>query len=552
MPSRYQEILIDMQQSLFLNEDGANSGKLTALIEHTVERVISQQGDGPLFPSCTNTPITNIMKTATMPAAYNSNHGELAEYVATSMQRSVKAHSPYMLKNIIPQPNFVYFAAYIAASLYMGNAVTGEDAGEALKSELACAAMIAKMAGMDLDTASGVFTFGGTGTNLYAVKIGLAKAKPEHMIDGLISNDAVVIGSAASHYSQQTAANWTGIGQDQYRQVKTNVDQTTNLEDLEKVCRRALDEGMKIACIEAVGGTTSNMGIDDVEQINAIRARLIKEYRLGYTPHIHVDSVLGWVWLNFIGYDFTSNPLGFSPRVLESAKHNAQKASKFKWADSFGVDFHKTGYTPYNSSMVILKNKNDFNLLKRQKDIMTPLFHDEDEYNPGIYTIETSRSTANIVATSATLQTLGKEGYQVLLGHALEMREVFAARQADLNRAGMIIENRDSATTDIFLRCIVTGTDVRAEHEKELSDDGILATNTQYTSEFYKWFTQQEGANPQIAFSKSSASFYNHNGIPVVAFRFVFYGVNNTMESVNFLVDYMIKAKKSFDILQTK
>jgi L-2,4-diaminobutyrate decarboxylase len=86
------------------------------------------------------------------------------------MQRSIKANSPYMVKNIIPQPSFVYLAAYLSSSLYMANAVTGEDAGEALKSELACAASIARLAGMDPQQASGVFTFGGTGTNLYALK----------------------------------------------------------------------------------------------------------------------------------------------------------------------------------------------------------------------------------------------------------------------------------------------------------------------------------------------------------------------------------------------
>jgi L-2,4-diaminobutyrate decarboxylase len=71
----------------------------------------------------------------------------------------------------------------------MANAVTGEDAGEALKSELACAASIAWLAGMDPQQASGVFTFGGTGTNLYALKIGLTKASPDHLIDGLNSNN---------------------------------------------------------------------------------------------------------------------------------------------------------------------------------------------------------------------------------------------------------------------------------------------------------------------------------------------------------------------------
>lgn len=430
----------------------------------------------------------------------------------------------------------------------MGNAVTGEDAGEALKSELACAAAFAKLAGMDPYQASGVFTFGGTGTNFYALKIGLAKAAPDHLLDGLTSNNFVVVGNQASHYSQQTAANWLGIGQSNYIQVKTNTDQTTNLEDLEATCRRLLKEGKRLACIETVGGTTSNMAIDDIEEVYEMREKLIRDFSLDYSPHLHVDSVLGWVWLNFVSYDFEANPLEFEPRILSKIKQNTDKIAKLRFADSFGIDFHKSGYIPYNSSMVIFKNKDEFNLLKRQKDIMTPLFHDEDEYNPGIYTMETSRSCANILATWTTLKSFGQEGYQVLLGHALAMRYLFVDAHSRLNDVGLIIENIDSCATDVFIRCFETGIDVQKEHEEELSDDDLLKKNSKYTSDFFKWFTTvRQGPNPDIAISKSSASFYNHNDSPVVALRFYLLSSNNTEESIAFLINYIIEAKKEFD-----
>ena len=289
------------------------------------------------------------------------------------------------------------------------------------------------------------------------------------------------------------------------------------------------------------------MGMDDIERIHELRVRLVEEFKLKYTPHIHVDSVLGWVWLNFVDYDFESNPLEFSERVLRDAKSNANKAAKFHFADSFGLDFHKTGYIPYNSSMVVFKNKKDFSLLKRQKDIMTPLFHDDEEYNPGVYTLETSRSTANIIATWKTVQSLGKEGYQVLLGHALEMRDIFVQQHERLNSFGIVIENADVHSTDIFLRCIESGDNALGEHAKELDDDETLAQNTRYTADFYKWFIAKEGEYPKIAFSKSSASFYNNNGTPVVAFRLYLLGVNNTSETIQFLIDHIIAAKQEFD-----
>jgi len=50
---------------------------------------------------------------------------------------------------------------------------------------------------MDPQKASGVFTFSGTGTNFYAVKLGLTKVYPDHMLNGLRSNDVVVVGNNA-------------------------------------------------------------------------------------------------------------------------------------------------------------------------------------------------------------------------------------------------------------------------------------------------------------------------------------------------------------------
>lgn len=548
MSKRYQEIVNDLRKHFFLSENGDNYDRLLDLTRIAVANLIKNQGDGPIFPSFKTRTISNVVANESIPKEYNFNHDSIVGNLNVDMQRSVKANSPYMVKNVIPQPSFTYLAAYVAASLYMGNAVTGEDSGEALKSELACAASIAKLAGMDINKSSGVFTFGGTGTNLYAVKLGLTKVKPDHVFKGISTNDVVVVGSQASHYSQQTAVNWLGIGQLNFIQVKTNIDQTTNLVDLEEKCREILKQGKKIACIDAVGGTTSNMAIDDLEEISAIRDRLVKDFSLDYSPHLHCDSVQGWVWLNFAGYDFEHNQLGFDQKILEKAQNNYNKISKLYLADSFGVDFHKTGYVPYNSSMVMLKNKDDFNLLKRQKDIMNPLFHDENEYNPGIYTIETSRSCANILATWVTLKSFGQEGYQVILGHALMMRELFVQAHHRLNEAGLVIENIDSSSVDVYIRCIKTGKDCIEEHHKELSDDALLSENSKYTSDFYDWFTNTfEGKNPKIAFSKSTASFYNHNGKPVVALRLYLLSMNNTNETIEFLIDYLIRAKRVYD-----
>jgi Glutamate decarboxylase and related PLP-dependent proteins len=232
-----------------------------------------------------------------------------------------------MVKNVTPAPAFIHLATNLAVSLYMSNGVSGEYSGEILNAEIACAGAISKLAGLDPEKSAGVFTFGGTGTNLYALKIGLCKALPEHRAEGP-NGKAVIIGSRSAHYCNQIGANWLGIGENNYVQVDSNLDQTTKLDQLEEKCREAIKGGKRIACISAVAGTTSNMGIDDIEAIFEMRERLVGEFNLPYKPHIHADAVLGWAYLNFIDYDFDRNPLGFGDRAIERLKKNRRTELK--------------------------------------------------------------------------------------------------------------------------------------------------------------------------------------------------------------------------------
>lgn len=84
------------------------------------------------------------------------------------------------------------------------------------------------------------------------------------------------------------------------------------------------------------------------------------KYALDYCPHIHVDSVIGWAWLMFESYDFIQNPLEFSEDAIVELKYVYNHVKDISLADSFGVDFHKTGYSPYLCSMFICKDKQKY------------------------------------------------------------------------------------------------------------------------------------------------------------------------------------------------
>ena len=62
----------------------------------------------------------------------------------------------------------------------------------------------------------------------------------------------------------------------------------------------------------------------------------------------------------------STNPLGFRPRTVRALAGAAQRIRHLPLADSIGIDFHKTGFTPYISSLVLFKERDDLSLLMPQ------------------------------------------------------------------------------------------------------------------------------------------------------------------------------------------
>jgi L-2,4-diaminobutyrate decarboxylase len=460
---------------------------------------------------------------------------------------SVKVHHHMFAKNIVPPPSFVNLAALCAVSLFMPNGVTGEDAAETLSAELSCAQALARLAGYDPDRAGGLFTFGGTATNLYAINVCIAKAQPDHAEHG-INPGLAVVGSWPAHYSQKSACAWLGIGTHNYIAAASLPDQTTDLESMETACRDVLARGHRLACIMGAGGTTSNMAVDDFAEIATIRDRLAAEYGLDYTPHVHADTVMGWAYLCFLDYDLQRNPLGFSPPVVAKLSRLVESLRTVRHADSFGADFHKTGFAPYTSSMIVMRDGRDFSRLRRDGGVMAPLFHHQDAYNPGIFTLETSRSAANMVATWVGLRTLGKQGIWKLLGHALEAAEALRRHIDALAARDVTAINRQSYGPDVLLRCYPP--DDPAVIEEDFSDTSSVRRINQYTSDLFAWLSPQRVPDAeQIAVGKTSAAFYTPTGEPVVALRV--YSLNPYFSDTHTreLVVRLLKGKRQFDAL---
>lgn len=324
--------------------------------------------------------------------------------------------------NVVPSPTIPSIIGGLLPSIYNPNLVSEESSRQVSLAEVEAIAMTASLIGYDPTQADGVFTFGGTGTLLYGAKIGLEKAMPDVRKKG-VSAPAVIVCSDRAHYACRTVANWLGIGEENVVQIPTADDNQMRTTELLPTLRSICHSGRRIACIVATMGTTDAFGLDDLAAIVRTRDALVQELGLDYVPHVHADAVIGWAWSVFNDYDFETNPLGFRHRTVRALAGTSRRIKHLALADSVGIDYHKTGFAPYVSSAVILRDGRDFERLTRS-DEETPYIFQSGVRHPGKFTLETTRAGNGPLAAIANLRLFGRKGLQALLGHLVTMAEV--------------------------------------------------------------------------------------------------------------------------------
>jgi len=535
-----------LREALFLDPRSASGDRLTALISQAVGDCVRHQGSGPVYPAAGARCAPEEAAAFRIPAAMALDPGAVLSDLHRELAGSVRGGHPHMVKNIIPAASLVGIAAFAAAAPLMGNGVTGEDAGTPLLSEIAVAAGLARLVGYPRE-AGGIFTFGGTGTNFYGLKMGLTKACPDHRRAGIAEN-VVVIAPQAGHYCHSTCADWGGIGSDRVLLARAHPDQTTDMQDLERVCRRALGEGKVIGCIMVNAGTTSCFGIDDIPAAAELAGRLQREFALPYRPHVHADAVIGWAYSVFNDYAFDANPLGFDSAACARLRAIQARIAGLSAADSFGVDFHKTGFVPYNSSLVMARERRDLEALARDQASMAPLFNGSRAYDPGRFTLETSRSSAIMLATKKTLEALGCEGYQLLLGHAVENGAYLRALLGEIGRCrSLAVVNPLGLGPDTAVRAYPPGTDPAAALRSEIEGGGPLDTHDRYLDEFAAWLKERADRPDGIPFGYTKAAVFSEGGKRIAALRIYPLSPYAGREHMQELAAYLCVEKDRFD-----
>ena len=181
-------------------------------------------------------------------------------------------------------------------------------------------------------------------------------------------------------------------------------------------------------------------------------------------PLIYADAVIGWSWLTFKGYDFDNNPLGFADDVKAEIEANYDAISKLVYADAVGCDFHKTGWSTYNCSVVMVKDLHRFQELMSRPG--SAYLQARTCYNPGLYTLEVSRTGAYSMAAWATLKYMGYEGFRSILGGILDVQHYFRDEAIAKESTAVCVNDTDHGFVTLF-RVYPTGVNAEEQYEKE-------------------------------------------------------------------------------------
>ena len=478
----------------------------------------------------------------TLPDAMSSVEDVTADLVGYLRGMTIFGH-PRSQQNVIPPPTIPSVIGVLVASLYNPNITWDEFSRLVALAEVEVVGMTSQMVGYDPGASSGVFTFGGTGTTLYGVKIGLEKACPGTAQNGT-SEDATVFVSDTGHYCATNIVGWLGIGTNNLVTIPTTHDNEMDLTHLEQATRQALANGKKIAAIIATLGTTDAFGLDDLERIAALRDTLVNEFQLDYRPHIHADAVIGWAWSVFNDYDFEENALGFRPRTIRALAGACRRIRHLSLADSIGIDFHKTGFAPYISSLVLVKNQGDLDLVKRHPEQMPYLYHFGD-YRPGMFTLETSRSGTGPLAALANLKLFGEQGLQVILGHIVEMTQLL--REHLEGHEGTTVLNRDNFGTVSLFRAYPSGVDTFSIKRQEFEDAAYresLITHNAYNRDIYQYVHAEAMEGRGVVISITDCYRHTIYDEPIVALKSYILSPFVDEADVKTVVDKVLEARE--------
>lgn len=258
-----------------------------------------------------------------------SGAGELGllQDVEKYLENAVKTSNPAYLNQLFGGFNHPGFIGELITALTNTSMYTYEVAPAATLIERAMVDKMLSYTGWE--DGSGVFTTGGSNSNLLAMLLARNKAFPQTKMHGLPDGvRPVVFASERSHFSLLKSANTIGIGQEAIIGVDLDENGRMRGPALEMAINRAIDDGKTPFMICSTAGTTETGAFDAIDEV----ADIADKYGLFH----HVDGSWG------------------GGLILTEGRNNRFRG--LDRADSFAWNPHKLMNVPLVCAVLLVKD----------------------------------------------------------------------------------------------------------------------------------------------------------------------------------------------------
>lgn len=442
-------------------------------------------------------------------------------------------NSPLHLENVRGPANNASLIGAIAALLKNPNLCTDRYSQRSNELEVKTITALANLIFYHTDDPWGVFTIGGTISNLYGAKIGVEKVVPGAMQNGIGGQRVVGICSQASHYSNRTVAGWLGIGTKQLIAIPTDQNLAMRLDLLEEQLEQLYADGARVAFVVATFGTTDGFGIDDLLGIRGIIDEISAKHQQT-TPQLHVDAAVGWALTFLAEYQTAENPLGLSEVMLSIVERVQKECAGFRCVDSVTIDFHKMGRGHYPSSAFIVNRREDLKFLAR--DVAdTPYFSEADaRRDPALFTLECSRPAIGPYCVMASLNGIGLTGWRMLVARSLELAERLKQGLEKLDYCRVL--NRDTIGPSVNFWVLPKGRNADEIFQKVVDGELPDQERLRYFSEVRSLHGKREKAmDPELdaRLGFTTGFGFRPHGIDIPAWKAVIFNPQTSDEIVD-------------------
>jgi L-2,4-diaminobutyrate decarboxylase len=427
------------------------------------------------------------------------------------------------LENVKGPPNYASLVGALACLLKNPNLCTDTYSQRSNELEIKAVTALANLLFYHTEDPWGVFTMGGTISNLYGAKIGVEKVMPGAMQNGVQGTKLVGLVSQAAHYSNRSIAGWLGIGTEQLHSIPTDSAMAMRLDLLERKLEELHRQGVRVAFITATFGTTDAFGVDDVAGIR----RILRDYSQRNSvpePQLHVDAAVGWVLSFLAEYDTVKNPLSFSPGLLAMVRRVQQQTLGLRDADSITIDFHKMGWGHYPGSAFLVNRRSDLRYLARPVADM-PYFSEADaRRDPALFTLECSRPGLGPYTVMASLNAIGLIGWQLLVARALELADRLKQRLEQLEYCKVL--NVETTGPSVTWWVMPKGRDAKEIFRAVVSGELPKEKFAHYAAEIHRLFDKRaKSMDPALDAYLSYTTSIGHSphGIALPAWKAVLF-----------------------------